>query len=475
MTGNVYSTICPGCNFGCGLYLRENGKLEVDFRKSSPANAGKLCRFGMSLPRFYTPARSMVEGKDTTLEEAAKEAAKRISAGKGSTGFLSFGNSTCEELLAVRKFAESFGSLYTGTDFEALPEDTHQSLNIGIPYSEIEAAKHIVLFIDPYEQYPLIVRRLLSAKKKGAKITSIWWKDLPLADENLRLSDIPKLLLTKDSLIISDFHPLSDPEQVKGILSLAKNAGARITFLKPFANSTGAYILSKDAKQKSLAQLIEDINKGTIKTLFCFESDPLELIQSDVLGKLTNLIIQTGRAGAITKKAHIVIAHEPLYKKKGTLINNEGRAQALGGAGTGGLEALGIIAGAKFEFDSLHESVKKTLGIAAVDEFTIPKYERPPYGAIQAVPKPLEAKTALVSVYNPFMWFGLANDNDFVEINMNTVRALKLLKGGTVKIKSNGSAIDKRFRVAPVQDNVLLTCRKFGIEKGTITPVELSR
>src|SRR3990172_4614120 len=100
MSDNVYSTICPGCNFGCGLYIRENGALDVDFRKSSPANAGKLCRFGMNLSRFFKPVKSMVDGRETTPEEAAKEAASRISAGKASTAFLSFGNTTCEELLA---------------------------------------------------------------------------------------------------------------------------------------------------------------------------------------------------------------------------------------------------------------------------------------------------------------------------------------------------------------------------------------
>jgi hypothetical protein len=468
---NVYSTICPGCNFGCGLYIRENEKLEVDFRKSSPANAGKLCRFGMSLPRLYMPVKSMVDGKETTLQEAANEAAKRISVGKGSTAFLSFGNTTCEELLSFQKLAGSY--LCTGVNFEGLPKDAYQTLSVGIPYSEIEAVKHIVLFIDPYEQYPLIVRRLLSAKKKGARITSVWWKDMPLADETIRPADIPKLQLTKDSLIISDFHPLSDAEQVKSMLALAKNAGARITFLKPFANFTGAYLLYKDAKQKSLAQLIDDINKGTIKTLFCLESDPSSLIPSEILSKLTNLIVQTGQAAMV--KANVVIVHEPLYKKKGTLINNEGRAQALGGAGTSGLDALGIIAGAKFDFNAIHESVKKAIGIAAVDEFTIPKYDRPAYGAIQAAAKPAEAKTALVSVYNPFMWFNIADDNDFVEVNLNTVRVLKLLKGGTLKIKSNGSAIEKKFKVAPVQDNILLAGRKFGIETGIITPVEISR
>ncbi|TAN41588.1 MAG: hypothetical protein EPN24_04060 [Candidatus Methanoperedens sp.] len=465
---NVYSTICPGCNFGCGLYIRENGMLDVGFRKSSPANAGKLCRFGMSLPMLYTPVKSMVDGKETSIEDAAKEAAKRISA--GNAAFLSFGNTTCEELLAFQKVAGSY--LCKGVNFEALPKDAYQTLSVGLPYSDIEAAKHIVLFIDPYEQYPLIVRRLLSAKKKGAKITAVWWKTLPIADEMIKPTDVSKLQLTKDSLVIADFHPLSDAEQVKSVLALAKNADAKVTFLKPFANSTGAYLLSKDAKQKSLDALVDDINKGTIKTLFCLESDPT-IIPAETLGKLTNLIVQTG--SAISSKANIIIAHEPLYKKKGTLINNEGRVQTLGGTGTAGLDALGIVAGAKFEFNDLHESVKKGIGISAVDEFIIPKYERPAYGAIQAAAKPPEAKTALVSVYNPFMWFNLADDNDFVELNLNTVRALKLFKGGTLKIKSNGAPIEKKFKVAPVQDNILITGKKLGIEKGMLTPVEISR
>jgi hypothetical protein len=470
MSSNVYSTICPGCNFGCGLYVRENGALGIDFRKSSPANAGKLCRFGMSLPKLYAPVKSIIDGKEVVLEDAAKEAAKRISAGKDSVAFLSFGNTTCEELLAFQKVAGSY--LCTGVNFEALPKDTYQTLSVGIPYSEIETAKHIVLFIDPYEQYPLVVRRLLSAKKKGANITAVWWKTQLIANETIKPADISKLSLTKDSLVIADFHPFSDAEQVKSVLALAKNAGAKVTFLKPFANSTGAYLLSKDAKQKSLGALVEDINKGTIKTLFCLESDPA-ILPVETLAKLTNLIVQTG--SNISSKANILIAHEPLYKKKGTLINNEGRAQSLGGAGTNGLDALGIMAGAKFEFNDLHESAKKALGISGVDEFTIPKYERPAYAPIQAAARPAEAKTALVSMYNPFMWFNLSDDNDFVELSLNTARELKLLKGGTLKIKSNGSSIEKKFRVAPVQDHILITGKKFGIEKGMLTPVEIAR
>ncbi|MCX9013292.1 MAG: molybdopterin-dependent oxidoreductase, partial [Candidatus Methanoperedens sp.] len=362
MSDNVFPTICPGCNFGCGLYIRENGALEVDFRKSSPANAGKLCRFGMKLPSLFTSVKSMIDGSEAQAQDAAKEAASRLSS--GSTAFVSFGNTSSEEHLAFQKFSEKLKvPLYTGVDFDGLPEDTHPTLRVGIPYSEIEAAKHIVLFIDPYTQYPLIVRRLVSAKKRGAKITAVGYKELPIADDNISPDDISQLALTGDSVVIADFHPLSDTGHLKSVLALAGNAGAKLTFLKPFGNSTGAYLVSKDVKQQALSKLVEEIDKGSIDTLFCLESDVLEVIPAEVAGKLKNLIIQTGHNSATAQKANIVIASEPFYRKKGMVVNNEGRVQALGGGEVSGIALLGTIAGDSYDFDGLNGEVKSMLGI----------------------------------------------------------------------------------------------------------------
>lgn len=473
MSGNIYSTICPGCNFGCGLYIRENGALEVDFRKSSPCNAGKLCRFGMKLPFFYTPVKSMIDGSETEPEDAAKEAASRLSS--GSAALVSFGNATCEEHLAFRKLAEKLSiPLYTGADFEGLPEDTHPTLRVGIPYTEIEAAKHIVLFIDPYTRYPLLVRKLVLAKSKGARITAVGYRELPIADENISPDDISQLSLSGDSVVISDFHPLSDTGHVKKVLSLAGNAGARLTFLKPFGNSTGAYLVS-GKNQHSLAKLVQEIDNGSIDTLFCLESDLLEVIPGDTAGKLKNLIVQTGHNSATAKKANIVIASEPFYKKKGTVVNNEGRVQALGGGGASGIALLGTVAGDNYEFDALHETVKSMPGIESVDEFTVPAYDRPGYSAPEVTEPVNTGEITLVTEYTPFTWSGLADDNDFVELNLDMVRALKLLKGGTIRISSNGASVDKRFRVGPVLDNVLVTEKRLPFAKGGVVAVEVSR
>lgn len=474
MIGNVYSTICPGCNFGCGLYIRENGKLEVDFRKSSPANAGKLCRFGMKLPVLFTPVTSMIDGSESDAQGAAKEAAGRLSS--GSSALVSFGNTSCEEQLAFQKLAEKIGApLYSGVDFAGLPEDTHPTLRVGMPYSEIEAAKHIVLFVDPYVQYPLIIRKLVSAKKNGAKITAVGYKELAIADENISPDEISKLSLSGDSVVIADFHPLSDNEHVKNVLAIAGNAGAKITFLKPFGNSTGAYLVSKDVKQQSLAKLVEDIDNGSIDTLLCLDSDVLEVIPEEIAGKLKNLIVQTGHASPTVQKANVVIASEPFYRKKGTMVNNEGRVQSLGGDGASGIELIGTIAGDSYEFDGLNGEVKSALGIESVDEFTVPTYERPGYAAPEVAATGSAGEISLVNMYNPFMWFGLTDDNDFVEINLKMVQSLNLLKGGLMKVGSNGVTVDKRFKVGPVLDNVVITEKMLPFAKGRIVAVEVSR
>jgi len=321
----------------------------------------------------------------------------------------------------------------------------------------------------------LLVRRLVSARNKGAKITAVGYKEFPIADENISPDDISQISLSGDSVVIAELHPLSDNEHVKSVLALAGNAGAKITFLKPFGNSTGAYLVSKDVKQHSTASLVEEIDNGSIDTLFCLESDVLEVIPADVAGKLKNLIVMTGHGSTTADKANIVIASEPFYRKKGTVVNNEGRVQALGGDGADGIALLGAVAGDNYEFDGLNDEVKSSLGIESVDEFTVPAYERPEY----AVPEVTEAgsagETSLVSVYSPFTWFGLPDDNDFVEINLKMVQALKLLKGGMIKISSNGATVEKRFRVGPVLDNIVITEKRLPFAKGRVVAVEVSR
>ncbi|HIE30908.1 MAG TPA: hypothetical protein EYP67_00795 [Methanosarcinales archaeon] len=485
MNENIFTTVCPGCSMACGMYVREkdDGTIDIDWRKDAVVNAGKLCRFGVRLPHNLKPATSKVDGAEADLSDAVAAAGDAI--GDGAV-FVSVGNTTCEEHLALMKLAESKGAVVnTGMGaFSMVPSECHPTMGVGIPFDAIESAKKIVLFIDPYEQYPLLVRRILASKKNGATVTAVGCKAISLADENKAIgpdSYEAELALDSDSVIIADLNPSSDPEQVMVLLNLAKASGAPIIFMKPFVNAVGCDLASRKTAQKSLDQIITEIDSGEIKTLVCMDSDLIEIMPDETavreaLEKLDNLVVITSRDSATTDVANIVVATEPFYKKAGTVVNAEGRAIAGSGAGTDGIDAIGSMIGQPVDlFSEVNAAVLATLGVDAVDERVIPEYEKPEYAAMDVSPTAEAVETALVYAYNPFLWNGIVDDNDFVEMNLDMVTSNSLLKGIPVRIASDRGEVAVRFKVSDVAPGVVLSNVKLPMTTGMVTSVTLSR
>lgn len=485
MNETVFTTVCPGCSMACGMHVREKeaGTIDIDWRKDAPVNAGKLCRFGVRLPENLKPVASGVDGAEVSLADAVAAAGKVIGEG---TVFVSVGNTTCEEHLALMKLARDRGTVVnTGIGaFSEIPPGCHPTMGVGIPFDAIENAKKIALFIDPYNQYPLLVRRILAAKKNGATVTAVGWKTTGLADENI-IVDPGKyesdLSLDADSVIIADLNPLSDPERVMVLLNLAKSSGAAIIFMKPFVNAVGCDLASKKTEQKSLAQIIDEINAGSIKTLVCLDSDLIEIMPDETavreaLEKLDNLVVITSRKSAITDVAKIVIATEPFYRKAGTVVNAEGRVIAGSGTETNGIDAIGSMIGQPVDlFSELNAAVLAAIGIDKVDERVVPEYEKSDYALMDVSPTADAIETALVYAYNPFLWNGMADDNDFVEMNLDMVLANSLLKGIPVKLTTERGETGIGFRVSDVVNGVVLSNVKLPVTTDTVTSVTVSR
>jgi len=485
MNENIFTTVCPGCSIACGMYIREkdDGTFDIDWRKDAVVNAGKLCRFGVRLSANLKNATSRVDGNEVEFSDAVTAAGKAI--GDGAT-FISVGNTTCAEHLALMKLAESKGEVVnTGMGaFSSIPAECHPTMGVGISFGAIESAKKIVLFIDPYEQYPLLVRRILAAKKNGATVTAVGWKPVSLADDNKTLDPAnyeSELALDSDSVIIAELNPSTDPERVMVLLNLAKASGAAIMFMKPFVNAVGCDLASKKTEQKSLDQIISEINDGSIKTLVCLDSDLIEIMPDETavreaLGKLDNLIVITSRASAIADVANIIVATEPLYKKAGTIVNAEGRALHNSGEGTDGIDAIGTMMGQPVGlYDEIHATLLATLGIDEVDERVIPAYEKPEYGAMDANPTADAVETALVYAGGPFFWMGMVDDNDFVEMNLDMVTANSLLKGIPAKITSDKGEVAVKYKVSDVAPGVVLSNVKLPMTTGMVTSVTVSR
>jgi len=459
MNENIFTTVCPGCSIACGMYVREkdDGTIDIDWRKDAVVNAGKLCRFGVRLSANLKNATSGVDGNEVEFSDAVTAAGKAIGDG---AAFVSVGNTTCEEHLALMKLAESKGAVVnTGMGaFASIPAECHPTMGVGVPLDAIESAKKIVLFIDPYEQYPLLVRRILAAKKNGATVTAVGWKAVSLADENKTIDPAnygSELALDSDSVIIAEINPSTDPDRV--------------------------ILASKKTEQKSLDQIIAEINDGKIKTLVCLDSDLIEIMPDETavreaLGKLDNLIVITSRASAITDVANIVVATEPFYRKAGTVVNAEGRVLVGSGEGTDGIDAVGTLIGQPADlFTELNSAVLATLGIDVVDERVVPAYEKPEYGAMDANPTAEAVETALVYAGGPFFWNGIVDDNDFVEMNLDMVTANSLLKGIPVKLTSDKGEVAVKYKVSDVAPGVVLSNVKLPMTTGMVTSVTVSR
>lgn len=477
----IYQTVCPGCNMGCGLYIREDnaGTIAVDFMKSSSANLGKLCRFGMQLPHHYSKATSMVDGVEASIEDAVQAASIKLKGAK-DVAMLAVGATTSEEHLAFCRIADALGTVVnTGVRaYGEIPSECHPAVGMGLPLEDIEQAKRIALFVDPYIQYPLLVRRLRAAKRNGATIVAVGWQDLNLADENVYLSPDQyesELGLDSDSIIITDVHPNTDPEQVKQMLNLALMTGARPLFMKPFVDSTGAHLLSKGTGQKGLNEIMAGINEGSIKSLVTLNSDPMELMPNSdeaarTLEKLDTLVAITSREGPVNKIAHIVIGTEPLYAKAGSFMNVEGQVLHNSGTGTAGIDAMSTLAqnlgGSAFDFQSLHSTVLESI----VHEYTRPKYRELECKLMETAPLG-DGRGNLVYVSNPFMWFDQPDDNDFVMVNMNTVKRLGLRKGGMIALTSDAGTVNVRYTVRDVPDGLILSMKKLPVATGSTTGV----
>lgn len=482
MKQNIYQTVCPGCNMGCGLYIRENEDLTtiVDFRKSSPVNLGKLCRFGMKLHHHYKVATNKVDDKESSIEDAIEAVAYRLKNAKG-VAFLSVGGTTMEEHFAFTKIAKSVDApVFTGVSaYSEIPNNCVSFIQNGVSLDLIENAKRIITMVDPYVQYPLLLRRLLIAKKNGAKITAIGQKSVPMADETLY--NIPEnhedANLDGESIIITDVHPHSETEEIKCLISIASKTGAKILFMKPFINATGILKISDVPKNDGIDEILNAINNGDIKTLALLDTDIVEIMPHtdkviETLKKLENLIVITSRESPINSIATVVLATESVYAKAGRFMNIEGEVISNSGDGTKGIDALSEvyknIKGKEFNYDSLKVEVDEILATKDELDEACAVIECEDLGFLR---KQVE-QPVLVSMYNPFMWFDEPDDNDFVMINRKMVQDLGLIKGGTISLKPEfGDAIKMQFRIDEVPDNVIISNKKLSIAVGNETVI----
>jgi len=184
------ATICPYCSCGCGLYLVvKNGRIiGQEPWKEHPVNEGTHCPKGMNAYQFLyaedrltTPLiRRNGKLEEGTWDEAFDHIASRLEEAKSDEfGMLASGKNTNEDAYVLQKFAR----VVMGTNnIEYCGRLCHSPSAAGLgptvgsgvmPISELDIDKADCIFlagINPKETFPMITRRILRAKKKGARV-----------------------------------------------------------------------------------------------------------------------------------------------------------------------------------------------------------------------------------------------------------------------------------------------------------------
>jgi formate dehydrogenase major subunit len=191
---NYVPTMCPYCGVGCGLNLVvKNGKLVgVEPWKRTPVNEGKLCPKGLSCwefvhneDRLTTPLikkdGAFVEAR---WDEALDLVASRLTAiheanGRNSVAFQVSCRVTNEECYAMQKFARvGFKTNYVDNCARIChgPSVAGLSLSFGSGAATngfADALNADVIFMigsNALEAHPLVGRRIIQAKEKGAHL-----------------------------------------------------------------------------------------------------------------------------------------------------------------------------------------------------------------------------------------------------------------------------------------------------------------
>ncbi|HDS45653.1 MAG TPA: hypothetical protein ENN68_06130 [Methanomicrobia archaeon] len=491
------TTNCPGCCIACGLYLQEFStpelpegmhKLSLAHRKLAPMNEGKLCKFGLHLPALYErePLPTLVDGQETAQNEAIREAKTRLARlTPDEIAFVALPSTiTNEEIVSLVSGAKACGSPNLCFGFEqflsVIPADARSALINGFPFYEIEVATKIVLFLlDPYVHYPLLARRILKARQNGAQVIDIAfaqnWRGI--ADETVLINPLDPGSIAElrdtmaNSLIIGEVTPYTSLTLISLLLRLAAETASQLFLLKPFANSTGALLLgsSEADPRRDLFEILDCIEDGTIKGLYLVETDLSAVLSTaaavkQTLSQLEVLIEQNAFRTPQSELAHVTLQSEPFYRKRGTILNIEGRLLELGGESTNGLCILEQL-GNNRALAEVHAEVKHALGFETVEptEFEIAAPRLGTSIDVATLPQEAPEKRAAVDnehyvlwyKTNPFFWTGI-RDKGFVEISPAAMQALGLFVGDML-ITANESEEKTGFKVTEVPEKLIVS------------------
>ncbi|HTY08434.1 MAG TPA: FAD-dependent oxidoreductase [Candidatus Edwardsbacteria bacterium] len=399
-------SLCTYCGVGCGVRFdaKDNEVVRAVGQADSPVSAGALCfrgKFGFEFlrapQRLTQPLVKRQPADWTEALAAANGAIDGVIAKHGPAGVAVFASGRCtvEEASALRSWAVKRGA----TKFGSFAQLGGRALDAfesvvgtagGRGYEDIDKAGTILLVgADPYNEHPVLGRRIRKAAARGAKLIvlhdhptklgeaasqqlAVKPDGLPVALNavlkslvaKLPASDIPghagmkqalakltptlvaqatglkkadldeleKALLWDVSSLVVFNADAADAEVARAVgnILLALGRPRQYIALRAKANANGIdRFATADA-----ASLLDEMDKGTIKAALLLNEDPIgSLPDGDKLAKiftkLDKLVVCDLFLTGTAQLADVVLPASAYAEHDGSFLNSEGRVQQL--------------------------------------------------------------------------------------------------------------------------------------------------
>ncbi|HEX7445145.1 MAG TPA: formate dehydrogenase subunit alpha, partial [Methanothrix sp.] len=310
-------TTCPYCGTGCSFYLvvSDNKVLGIEPWHSPPVNEGKLCQKGRYAHEFIHSkdrlTRPLIK-RDGVFVESTWEEAYRLIAEKFKSyqpeefGCLASAKASNEDNYIMQKFArvvlktnsvDNCARLCHSSTVAALSEVFGSGAMTNSILDLEKASCIFVIGSNTFEQHPLIGRRLVIARKKGAKIIYADPRRTPTAKQSdLCLSmysgtDVALLNGLMHHIIENGWQDQEFIERrTKGFDSLKKTVMSEDYNLKKVSNITGI-------PESDLAKASEWIAKSKPSTLIYSMGITQHTTGVDNVKSVANLMMLTGNIG----------------------------------------------------------------------------------------------------------------------------------------------------------------------------------
>ena len=322
----IKHTLCPSCSVGCGINVVLNeGEVVGSFPyKRHPVNEGKNCLNGRNSIEEYKDKIKVatISNSETDIDKAIDEVAKELSSADASTvTVICSGNNTVEEIGAIKEFAESKGY---NIGFYA---DNLKNMENVASYEDIENAKAIAVIGDILYDNPLVGRRIVHAKKNGAKICA----NVPeksviknISDEYSTDSveeflDANKSGLDETDLIV--FNKVDSQEDLEKITSIVEDTNCKVLPVYSKSNTKGTFNFLDSKSKEEMMELLDNT-----KVLLVFNDDIADEIEYDY-SRISKIISFACCENNTTKLSDIVIPIKAWLEKDGSFINAMGQTQ----------------------------------------------------------------------------------------------------------------------------------------------------